>query len=356
MAQTPAPTHHHPPHRRRPRLQHPSRPPHQLGGQPMKTHFDVFSNLILAWFFLCIGILFNTILWSSLGYGWIGFMMGALGAGFDLAKVRLLNNSVNTFRAARYGLGSFFGIWFIIMTLLSMFAAAGFYALTVTTTQHEAAIASDAYQTAAQRANNAQTELDKLAAYTHLDSAALRSERDQALDAVLNQTAQNMAGQSAGSVRSRVGDCTGSTYYHRQYCPQIQNIKEQYATQITQAEAAESAQARLDSALDDKTSASTNASIGIPIFGVIGYLLSDAGKSPEQAEHDAYMAFVIVTAVVTELLSSVLFIAANVFGKHVRPTFEQIRQVKLAELEIEKEFKALKNIGPNLIEGAYPKP
>ena len=62
----------------------------------MKTHFDVFSNLILAWFFLCIGILFNTILWSSLGYGWIGFMMGALGAGFDLAKVRLLNNSVNS--------------------------------------------------------------------------------------------------------------------------------------------------------------------------------------------------------------------------------------------------------------------
>ena len=189
-------------------------------------HFDVFSNLILAWFFLCIGILFNTILWSSLGYGWIGFMMGALGAGFDLAKVRLLNNSVNTFRAARYGLGSFFGIWFIIMTLLSMFAAAGFYALTVTTTRHEAAIASDAYQTAAQRAEHAQTEVDNLAGYAHLDPDALRSERDQALNTILNQTAQNMAGQSAGSVRSRIGNCSGNNYYQSQYCPQIQKIKE----------------------------------------------------------------------------------------------------------------------------------
>jgi biopolymer transport protein ExbB/TolQ len=33
-------------------------------------HFDVFSNLILAWFFLAIGMLFNSILWSSLGYAW----------------------------------------------------------------------------------------------------------------------------------------------------------------------------------------------------------------------------------------------------------------------------------------------
>ncbi len=307
-------------------------------------HFDVFSNLILAWFFLAIGMLFNSILWSSLGYGWIGLMMGALGIGFDLAKVRLLNNSVNTFRAARYGLGSFFGFWFLIMTLLSMFAAAGFYALTVSTTRHEATLATDAYQSATRRLEIAQSDVDKYAAYTHLDADQLRAERDQALDQLLNQTAKNMAGQSAGTVRARVGDCTGSGYYHSQYCSQIQSVKEQYDTQIAQALAAQSAQARLESASTDKATASTDNSVGIPIFSVLGYLLTDDGKTLEQAEQDAYMAFIIITAIVTELLSSVLFIASNVFGKTVRPTFEQIRQVKLAELEIHEELQALKNI------------
>ncbi len=317
--------------------------------------FDVFSNLILAWFFLAIGMLFNSILWSSMGYAWVGYLLGALGIGFDLAKVRLLNNSANTFRAARYGLGSFFGLWFLIMTLLSMFAAAGFYALTVSTTQHEAAIATDAYQSATHRLETAQSDVDKYAAYAYLNADHLHAERDQALNQLLNQTAKNMAGQSAGTVRARVGDCTGSGYYHSQYCSEIQTVKEQYDSQIAQALAAQSAQVRLEFASTDKATAGTDISVGIPIFGVLGYLLSDNGKTPQQAEQDAYMGFVIITAIVTELLSSVLFIAANVFGKTVRPTFEQIRQVKLAELEIHEELQALKNITSPQILDAFPK-
>jgi hypothetical protein len=319
-------------------------------------HFDVFSNLILAWFFLAIGMLFNSILWSSLGYAWVGYLLGALGIGFDLAKVRLLNNSVNTFRAARYGLGSFFGFWFLVMTLLSMFAAAGFYALTVSTTQHEAAIATDAYQSASRRLEAAQTDIDKYAAYTHLNVDELQADRDQELNQLLNQTALNMAGHSAGTVGSRIGDCTGNGYYQSQYCPQIQAIKNKYDTQIDQALAAQSAQARLESASADKTAAGTDVSVGIPIFGVVGYLLSSDGKTSQQAEQDAYMGFVIITAIVTELLSSVLFVAANVFGKSIRPTFEQIRQVRLAEIEIHQELKALQDLNqyPALAE-AYPK-
>jgi hypothetical protein len=275
-----------------------------------------------------------------LGYAWVGYLLGALGIGFDLAKVRLLNNSVNTFRAARYGLGSFFGFWFSVMTLLSMFAAAGFYALTVSTTQHEAAIATDAYQSASRRLEAAQTDIDKYAAYTHLNVDELQANRDQELNQLLNQMALNMAGHSAGTVGSRVGDCTGSGYYQNQYCPQIQAIKDKYDTQIEQALAAQSAQTRLESASTDKAAASTNTSVGIP----------------QQAEQDAYMGFVIITAVVTELLSSVLFVAANVFGKHIHPTFEQIRQVRLAEIEIHQELKALQDLNPYPALGeAYPK-
>ncbi len=63
--------------------------------------------------------------------------------------------------------------------------------------------------------------MDKHATYTHLDVDQLRAERDQALNQLLNQTAKNMAGQSAGTVRSRVGDCMGHSYYQSQYCSEI---------------------------------------------------------------------------------------------------------------------------------------
>ena len=152
-------------------------------------------------------------------------------------------------------------------------------------------------------------------------------------------------------------ELTSNSGYQSQYCPQIQSIEEKYDTQITQALAAQSAQARLETALTDKQTAGNTASVGIPIFGILGYLLSGDGKTTEQAEHDAYMAFVIITAVVTELLSSVLFVAANVFGKNVRPTFEQIRQVRLAELEIHQELEALQDLNQHpALAATYPKP
>ncbi len=52
----------------------------------------------------------------------------------------------------------------------------------VSTTQPEAAIVTDAYQSASRRLETAQTDVDKHAAYTHLDVDQLRAERAQALN------------------------------------------------------------------------------------------------------------------------------------------------------------------------------
>lgn len=320
------------------------------------THLDVFSNLFLAWFLQIIGIFFNAILWNHLGYGWIGVLLSAIGIAFDLAKIRLLKNSVNAYRGTRYGLGTFFATWFVIMTCLSMFAAAGFYAMTLTETQTKAALSTEDYQQAVERVNQAQALRDQNAAFALLSPHDLQKQRETEIQAILNGTAKNMNGQTAGVVGSLIGDCSNPrSYYVRQFCPQIQAVKDKYDPQIKGAQDYQAAVIRLQTARAEKAKAASNVSVGIPIFGLVGTLLHNEGKTQQQAEQDAYMGFVITTAVITELLASVLFIAAFVFGNATRPTFEQIRAVKMAEIQMQQEFAALQQL-EGYSSASLPKP
>lgn len=307
------------------------------------TPFDVGSNLLLGWFFLAVGMLCNAILWHSLGMGWVAWLMALVGIGFDLAKIRLLNNSAFSFKYASYLGGTFYFAWFIIMTLLSMFAASGFFLLQITTTQQQAAINSAAYQAQQQRYEIAQQQYDANAAYASVSPSALIAERDQKINAILSMSVINSNRDPAGTLASTTNSCANKdTWYYRQYgnyCAQIESIRVDYQEKIDGAKTAQNALVTMEAASTGKVLAANDVSAGTPIFSYSSSFL-------EVAEQNLLLIFVVITAVITELLASILLGSAYLLNKSVRPSIDLIRQVKIAELEMKRELLALQQM-PN---------
>jgi len=308
------------------------------------SSFDINSNLVLAWFFLFIGMICNAVLWSSLALGGLSYMMGALGIGFDLAKVRILYNATsfhyngNQLSTIGYSFG------FIVMTLLSMFAAAGFYALSLTETRQEAVLSSYAYQEAKKRYENAQADLATLAMYAQTDLAQLRTQKKQALNQIYHQTALNMNGRQAGLVRTRVGNCQDNNYYTRRYCPEITRTQKEFENQIQGVLAYQAVKNRIAIAKADLQGAQQHISTGIPIFSMVGHLLSSSQESSEKVEQDIYTAFVMITAIVTEALASLLFLAARLLGREKLPSVEEMYRARMAEIQMINKLVELQSI------------
>jgi hypothetical protein len=307
------------------------------------TPFDVGSNLLLGWFFLAIGMLCNAILWNSLGEGWVAWLMALVGIGFDLAKIRLLNNSAYCFKYSSYLGGTFYFFWFFIMTLLSMFAASGFFLLQITTTQQQAAINGEDYKLQQQRYEIAQQQYDANAAYATLNPSTLIAERDQKINAILSMSLVNSNGDPAGTLASTTNGCTNqNTWYYREYghyCTEIESIRVEYQKEIDSAETAQNALAVMGVASDGKKSAANNVSAGTPIFDYSAKFFGITAQN-------FLLIFVVIVAIVTELLASILLGSAYLLNKAVRPSIDLIRQVKIAELEMKRELLALQQI-PN---------
>lgn len=306
--------------------------------------FDINSNLVLAWFFLLIGMICNAVLWSSLALGGLSYMMGILGVGFDLAKVRILYNAISFYHSRNWLPTIGYSIGFVVMTLLSMFAAAGFYALSLTETRQEAVISSYAYQEAKQRYEQAQADLVGLAMYAHANLEQLREQKKRALNQLYHQTALNMNGRQAGMVRTRVGDCQDNNYYTRRYCPEITRTQQEFENQIQGALAYQAIKNRLELAKTDLQGAQPHLTTGIPIFSMVGHLLATADETSEEAEQEVYIAFVMITAIVTEALASLLFLAARLLGREKLPSVEEMYRARMAEIKIINQLVELQAI------------
>jgi hypothetical protein len=311
------------------------------------SSFDINSNLALAWFFLFIGMICNAVLWSSLALGGLSYMMGALGIGFDLAKVRILYNATSFYYSRNWLPTIGYGIGFVVMTLLSMFAAAGFYALSLTETRQEAVLSSYAYQEAKQRYEQAQADLATLAMYAHINLKQLREQKEQALNQIYHQTALNMNGRQAGLVKTRVGNCQDTNYYTRRYCPEITRTQQEFENQIQGVLAYQAVINRLELAKADMQESQQHISTGIPIFSMVGHLLATSEESSEEAEQEVYTAFVMITAIVTEALASLLFLAARLLGRDKLPSVEEMYRARMAEIQMLNKLIELQSISGN---------
>jgi len=90
---------------------------------------------------------------------------------------------------------------------------------------------SDEYKVAALQRTNA---ADKMAALSVSEEAVNAAHKNHATasqekQSFLNSTALNSNGKSAGQVRARIKDCSGSGFYVNKYCPTLRNINDRIA-------------------------------------------------------------------------------------------------------------------------------
>ena len=90
---------------------------------------------------------------------------------------------------------------------------------------------SSIYASALEQFQISEQRINELAQYANSEAANVAQSNiialNQELDSYLNSKAKNSAGQSAGIIASRVGDCSGNGYYIRAYCPKIHLLKQQ---------------------------------------------------------------------------------------------------------------------------------
>lgn len=283
--------------------------------------------LILGVFLFGISILTNVLLYSSFSDDSLyKATYSGMGLAFDLSKLCLSLAIGILFYAFRaYIFAAVASIFWTVLTTVSIASAFGFMTVVNNAMESKALVASTAFKSLNAAVESAQARVDSLSLYADSTSATQATSKIKdltgQLDAFKNSSAKNSRGQRAGSIASRVGDCTGSGYYHRAYCPQIKKFEQAIAeqervvsghNQYLGAVAAKEARLKELSGMDVQN---TNITGHIhPMF------IGIASLTNTNAVHIKYI-FLCVSSVLCELLASFLLILYSRLG--VGNSFEQ---------------------------------
>ncbi|HAI69794.1 MAG TPA: hypothetical protein DCM38_10230 [Gammaproteobacteria bacterium] len=187
-------------------------------------------------FFLLLGIFLNFQLYTSLAGDspLYKYSYGLIGIGLDVSKVicLVLGAFLLTQRATALIVAGFFSIGFYLVLSLISWAASWGFTLVVTQHYENKAFQKNAQvQSAQATVDDAVAKVEGLSQYANsasvTEAQSTLSELQTQLDALWHSPARNSRGHRTGkTVQSQLGgSCPGSSWYHRQYCPQIQALE-----------------------------------------------------------------------------------------------------------------------------------
>jgi len=249
-----------------------------------------------------------------------------MGLAFDLSKLCLSLAIGILFYAFRaYIFAAVASIFWTVLTAVSIASAFGFMTVVNNAMESKALVASTAFKSLNAAVESAQARVDSLSLYADPTSASQSAikikDLNTQLDAFKNGPAKNSRGQRAGSIASRVGDCSKNGYYSRAYCPKIKLLEQAIAkqerivsghNQYLGAVAAKEARLKELSGMDVQ-----NANITGHIHPMFIGIASLTGAN---AVHIKYI-FLCVSSILCELLGSFMLVLYSRLG--VDNSFEQ---------------------------------
>jgi hypothetical protein len=200
------------------------------------------SLIGMGLFFILLGIFLNFQLYTSFAGNspLYKYSYGAIGIGLDVSKVICLILGAFLIRQADSPLiiAGFVSLAFYLVLSLISWAAGWGFTLVVTQGYEKKAFQQNIQVQAAQASvDDAIAEVKRLSQYANPPNIA-QAQAEQLqnkLDVLWASSATNSLGQRTGrSVNSILGGtCPGNSWYHRKYCPQIQNIQSKMAQHQT---------------------------------------------------------------------------------------------------------------------------
>lgn len=310
------------------------------------------SVLILGIFLYAIGVLTNILLYSSFSDdGLYKSVYSGMGLAFDLSKLCLsLAIGILIYAYRAYIFAAIASTFWTVLTVVSIASAFGFMTVVNNAMESKALVASTAFKSLNAAVENAQVRVDSLSLYADPTSASQSAikikDLTTQLDAFKNGPAKNSRGQRAGSIASRVGDCSKNGYYSRAYCPKIKQLEQAIAeqerivsshNQYLGAVAAKKARLKELSGMDVQ-----NANITGHLHPMFIGIASLTGAS---AVYIKYI-FLCVSSILCELLGSFMLVLYSRLG--VDNSFEQ------SAAEYAKNALNAHNYAVNTVSTQYP--
>ena len=310
------------------------------------------SVLILGIFLYAIGVLTNILLYSSFSDdGLYKSVYSGMGLAFDLSKLCLsLAVGILIYAYRAYIFAAIASCFWTVLTVVSIASAFGFMTVVNNVMESKALVASTTFKSLNAAVESAQVRVDSLSLYADPTSASQSAikikDLTSQLDAFKNGPAKNSRGQRAGSIASRVGDCSKNGYYYRAYCPKIKQLEQAIVkqerivsgyNQYLGAVAAKEARLKELSGMDVQ-----NANITGHIHPMFIGIASLTGAS---AVYIKYI-FLCVSSILCELLGSFMLVLYSRLG--VDNSFEQ------SAAEYAKNALNAHNYAVNTVSTQYP--
>jgi hypothetical protein len=188
--------------------------------------------LLAGLFFIVLSMAANVMLYGSFSDDpFYKTTYISMGLGFDLTKAFLLIITMLLWVSGLFVLAVFAGLFWCVLTLISVAAGFGFMSVVQSQAESAAVLASARYQSAKAAVSNAEKSVASLSEYADkgqaLSAQAKIDEFSAQLTALLNGPARNSIGQRTGKTVTTQLDqgCPGSSWYHRKYCPEIQQLE-----------------------------------------------------------------------------------------------------------------------------------
>jgi len=265
----------------------------------------IFLSLVLGG----MGLFCNAYFYGS--FGSVNDFSGSyalIGLAFDLAKFALVPVGVYFFARAQILEASLAGGAWLVLTIISLVAAFGFLSLKNSEYEAAALAQSTAFESAKAQVESANAKVEALSKYANSQASDAALQTKAELEAQLNilwsAPAKNSLGHKIGmSVQAKLGNCPGSSWYHKTYCPKITALEQQIAQAQSKVGGYDQYLAALafrDNALKQLSELNVDSTSSYhPVFENIAVLL---GIHPNNAK----VAFITTSAFVLELLASLL--------------------------------------------------
>lgn len=279
-------------------------------------------TLIIGICICAISILCNWLLYQSFAHEdseLFRYTYSSLGALFDFAKFSLaIIIGILWYRFHAFISAFICSFFWLCLTAISLFSAFGFLSVVNQEFESNNVKESMLYKSASNSLETTQAKLDSMANYSNVTAQTEIEAKLQAVRTKLSEyfqsDAKNMKGSNAGTILSRVNDCTGSGYYVKIYCPKVQEYKSQIAelsselSKYTQFET-------LTNSITQKMESIGNMSLNSISSNQFMHPLFTGMSSVfgESAETMKYR-FLICSAFILELLSSWLLVVFSKLG------------------------------------------
>ncbi len=306
-------------------------------------------------FFLLLGIFLNFQLYTSLAgeSPLYKYSYGLIGIGLDVSKVicLVLGAFLLTQRATALIVAGFFSIGFYLVLSLISWAASWGFTLVVTQQYENQAFQKNAQVQAAQASiDDAVAKVERFSQYANsasvTEAQSTLSELQTRLDALWHSPARNSRGHRTGqTVQSQLGgSCPGSSWYHRQYCPQIQALE----SEMSESKKSVDNHAAYLAALEYKNTMMkdfANLDLAVinpnsymhPLFIGMGTIF---GTTPQLVKYR----LLLLTSAMIELLGSLFFVIGLLIKEKAKYSIEDMLEAERQQYQMIADLKEIKRL------------